>query len=56
MEIPTDGNTGLIQSNGFDHIVVTTSEKFVLDCRTTLPDIEVKLFKNDEEVSGYFAI
>lgn len=47
-----DGNTGLIQSNGFDHIVVTTSEKFVLDCRTTLPDIEVKLFKNDEEITS----
>ncbi|XP_047470761.1 LOW QUALITY PROTEIN: vascular endothelial growth factor receptor 2-like [Penaeus chinensis] len=47
-----DGQTGLIQSNGFEHIAVTTSEKMILDCRTTLPDIEVKLFKNDEEITS----
>lgn len=51
MEIPTDGQTGLLHSNDFDHIQVTTSDRVVLDCRTTLPDIKVQLFKNDEEVS-----
>ncbi|XP_063586336.1 platelet-derived growth factor receptor beta-like [Penaeus indicus] len=47
-----DGNTGLLQSNGFEHITVTTSEKMILDCRTTMPNITVKLFKNDEEITS----
>ncbi|XP_042888408.1 vascular endothelial growth factor receptor 1-like isoform X2 [Penaeus japonicus] len=47
-----DGSSGLLQSNKFDHLVVTTSDKVILDCRTTLPDIEVKLYKNDEEITS----
>lgn len=47
-----DGQTGLLHSNIFDHIQVTTSDRVVLDCRTTLPDIKVQLFKNDEEITS----
>ncbi|XP_071536964.1 vascular endothelial growth factor receptor 1-like isoform X2 [Panulirus ornatus] len=49
-----DGENGLVSGDRVDHIKVTTAEKLVIDCRPTLPNITVQLWKDSAEISSQF--
>ncbi|XP_042225356.1 vascular endothelial growth factor receptor 1-like isoform X2 [Homarus americanus] len=48
-----DGSQGLV-NHDFTNKRVTTADELIIGCRTTLPNITVELFKNDEEKSSIF--
>ncbi|XP_042886460.1 vascular endothelial growth factor receptor 2-like isoform X4 [Penaeus japonicus] len=45
-----DGKRGLVRSNESEHVAINTASYLELDCRPTLPDMDLKLFKDGKEV------
>lgn len=50
LKLFTDGETGLVDSD-MAPIKITTADKLVINCRTTLPNITVDLWKDSVLVS-----